>query len=629
MASAGKPKSGKSAAAKRGTAKNPAKRNAAQYKAMMAAEAAVPMRKPNHPEFGSDAVVELLNGFGFEYAFLNPGSSYRSLHDSLVNYNGNVKPKVILGLHEDVVTSMAQGYATASGKPALCILHNLVGLLHGTMGIFNMYCSGMPIMILGGSGPSDPKLRGPVDYLHSANTQGEAVRPYVKWDDEATTLDGVIDSVLRGFKIANTSPKGPVYIAFDSGIQEQKLDAPIELPDVSKARYHAPTPAAPAPDVVAQVADMLIKARYPMIIGGRLGYLQAATEPVRELVELLGSAYADDRTFVSMATRHPQNLTGSREALAKADVVLAVDCADVHWTMGGYNVRRSNAYKKLEAGNKQVIDLSMNESASRRWVRVGGAIADTALQVMADPITGLRLITEEVRKRLKADRTLAKRFAARTKAIAEEKAALTKRQQQAVKARWDETPISPERMVGELWAAVRHKPWYLTLRNHRSWPEGVWEFDGAGQYAGHSAGGGLGHGTGASVGAAFACLGDGRFPVGIIGDGDFLMATGAVWTAAHYKVPLLMVVNNNTSWFHDEEHQHNLAKRRGRPVENAHIGTTTRNPDVDFAKVCEGYGAIVEGPVTDPGDLAAAFKRAVAVVEKGGVAVVDVRTANV
>jgi acetolactate synthase-1/2/3 large subunit len=596
---------------------------------MLAVEAAVKMRKPNRPEFGSDAIAELLNGFGFDYAFLNPGSSYRSLHDSLVNYNGNLRPKVILGLHEDVVTSMAQGYATASNKPALCILHNLVGLLHGAMGIFNMYCSGMPIVILGGSGPSDPKRRGPVDYLHSANTQGEAVRAYVKWDDEATTLDGVIDSVVRGYKIANTSPKGPVYIAFDSGIQEQKIEEPVELPDVSKARYHAPTPAAPPPDVVARVADMLLKARYPMIVGGRLGYLRAATEPVRELVELLGAAYADDRTFVSMATKHPQNLTGSREALAKADVVLAVDCADVHWTMGGYNVRRSNAYVKLDAGRKQVIDLSMNESASRRWVRVGGAIADTALQVMADPIVGLELVTQAVRERVLADRDLAARIVRRKAAIAKEKAALTKRQQKRVQERWNETPISPARMVGELWAAVRHKPWYLTLRNHRSWPEGLWEFDGAGQYAGHSAGGGLGHGTGASVGAAFACLDDGRFPVGIIGDGDFLMATGAVWTAAHYKVPLLMVVNNNTSWFHDEEHQHRLAVARGRPPENAHIGTTTRDPDVNFTKVCEGYGAYAEGPVTDPDKLGAAFRRAVEVVENGGVAVVDVRTANV
>lgn len=621
MATARKTKTAKAASAKD---KN------ARRKAVSGVEVPAAMRKPNQPEFGSDAIVDLLNGFGFDYAFLNPGSSFRSLQDSIVNYNGNVKPKVVLGLHEDVVTAMAQGYATASGRPALCILHNMVGLMHGTMGIFNIYCAGMPVVILGGSGPSDIMLRGPVDYLHSANTQGELVRSIVKWDDEATTVEGVIDSVMRGYKIANTSPKGPVYIAFDSGVQEQKLDKPIDLPDVGQACFQPPAPPTASAEIVDRIADMLVAAQYPMIVGGRIGYSPAATGPVRELVELLGAAYCEDRTFVSMATLHPQNLTGSREALQKSDVVLAIDCADVHWTMGGYAGRRSNTYKKPEVNEvrRQVIDLSMNESASRRWSRIGGPIADTALQVMTDPLTGLAQIIEAVRKRISAKPALAARFARRADSIAKEKAALVKSQEKRLKERWDNNPISPSRMVAELYAALRDKDWYLTLRNHRSWPEGIWKFDGAGQYAGHSSGGGLGHGTGASVGAAFACLDDGRFPVGIIGDGDFLMATGAVWTAVHYKIPVLMVINNNTSWYNDEEHQFKIAKGRGRPPENAYIGTTTRDPDVDFVKVSEGYGAYAEGPIVEPDDLAGAFERSVKVVEEGGVAVVDVRTAN-
>jgi len=609
---------------KTSTKRKPAKNAAAGV------EVAKNTRKPNRPEYGSDAVVELLNGFGFEYAFLNPGSSYRGLQDSIVNYNGNVTPKVVLGLHEDNVMAMAQGYATASGRPALAILHNMVGLMHGTMGIFNAYCAGMPVVILGGSGPSDPALRGPVDYLHSANTQGELVRAIVKWDDEATTVEGVIDSVMRGYKIANTAPKGPIYIAFDSGLQEQKLETALDLPEVNHSRYQAPTPPAASDEAIARAVDLLVKAKYPILIGGRIGYLPSATGPVRELVELLGAAYSEDRSFVSMPTRHPQNLTGSREALAKADVVLAIDCADVHWSIGGYAGRRSNTYKKMESGGgQQVIDLSLNESANRRWARIGGPIADTALQIMADPMIGLVQLIEALRKRIARDRGLTTRFARRAEAIAREKAELVKRQQKRLKDRWDENPISPGRMTAELFAAVRDKNWYLTLRNHRSWPEGAWEFDGAGQYAGHSSGGGLGHGPGATVGAGFACRDDGRFPVGIIGDGDFLMATGAIWSAVHYKVPVLMVVNNNTSWFNDEEHQINIAKARGRPPENAYIGTTTRNPDVDVVKVAQGHGAWAEGPIVDPKDLAGAFRRAVKVVENGGVAVVDVRTGNI
>jgi acetolactate synthase-1/2/3 large subunit len=607
----------------------------ARAKTNVAVEVAKGTHKPNRPEYGSDAIVELLNRFGFAYAFLNPGSSFRGLQDSIVNYNGNVNPKVVLGLHEDNVVAMAQGYATASGRPALCILHDMVGLMHGTMAIFNAACAAMPVIILGGSGPSDPALRGPVDYLHSANTQGELVRQIVKWDDEATTVEGVIDSVMRGYKIANTAPKGPVYIAFDSGLQEQTLAAPIDLPDVRRACFQPPTTPAANADEIERAADMLIAADHPLIIGGRIGYLPSATGPVRELVELLGAAYSEDRSFVSMPTRHPQNLTGSRDALARADVLLAIDCADVHWSIGGYAGRRSNTYKKLESGKKmesgggrKVIDLALNESANRRWARIGGPIADTALQIMADPMTGLAQLIAAIKQRIAKERGLAARFARRAETLAREKAALVERQQQRLKARWNETPISPGRMVAELFAAVREKPWYLTLRNHRSWPEGAWEFDGAGQYAGHSSGGGLGHGPGATVGAGFACRDDGRFPVGIIGDGDFLMATGAVWTAVHYNVPTLMVVNNNTSWFNDEEHQIKIAQARGRPPGNAYIGTTTRDPDVDFVKVSQGYGAYAEGPIVDPKDLAGAFKRAVKVVEDGGVAVIDVRTGN-
>lgn len=600
---------------------------AARKKAAQRVEVPVKTRKRNRPEYGSDAVAQLLQRYGFAYAFLNPGSSFRGLQDSLVNYNANKTPKVILGLHEDTVAGMAQGYATASGRPALCILHDMVGLMHGSMGVFNIYCAGMPVLVLGGSGPADYAMRGPVDYLHSANTQGELVRPFVKWDDEASTVDGVLDSIVRGYKIANTGPKGPVYIAFDLGLQEQELTSPITVHDIDQGCFQAPPPPAASAEVVDQVVDMLISARYPLIVGGRVGYLPAATGPIRELVELLGAAYRDDRTFVCMRTSHPQNLTGSPEVLTKADVVLAVDCADVRSTLGGYGARR-HVFKTKGAKRQRVIDLSQNEFASRTWNRVGGAIADTEVQMLADPMTGLGQIIDELKKRRRGDKALAARAGRRAQAIAREKAALVKTQRQLLAARWDDNPISPGRMVAELWEAVRAKPWYLTLRNHRTWPEGVWEFDGAGQYAGHSSGGGIGHGPGASVGAGFACRDDGRFPVGIIGDGDYLMATGAVWTAVHYRVPLLMVINNNTSWYNDEEHQAKIAAIRKRPPENAYIGTTTRDPEVDLAKVSEGYGATVEGPITAPDDLAPAFARAVRVVEGGGVAVVDVRTAN-
>ena len=107
----------------------------------------------NRPEYGSDAMAEVVRGLGFKYAFLNPGSSYRGFHDSLVNYNGNENPLAVLCNHEDVAVAMGQGYANAMGRSTLDLLHDLVGLMHGVMGVYNAWCARSPVVILGGSGP--------------------------------------------------------------------------------------------------------------------------------------------------------------------------------------------------------------------------------------------------------------------------------------------------------------------------------------------------------------------------------------------------------------------------------------------------------------------------------------------
>ena len=115
-------------------------------------------------------------------------------------------------------------------------------------------------------------------------------------------------------------------------------------------------------------------------------------------------------------------------------------------------------------------------------------------------------------------------------------------------------------------------------------------------------------------------------PVAIYGDGEFMMLPSAIWTSAHYRVPLLLAINNNSTWANDERHQMHIANLRGRPQENAWIGQRMINPDPDYATVARGFGAWAEGPVTDPGALAGVFARAVKDVEAGNVAVVDVRT---
>ena len=272
-----------------------------------------------------------------------------------------------------------------------------------------------------------------------------------------------------------------------------------------------------------------------------------------------------------------------------------------------------------------MIDLSQNDYAIRSWTRLGGKVAPTALQLLADPMVGLRQIIEAVKGKL-AKAKSASAIEARRKKIAKTHEAMTRRQQETLKKRWSDAPLSPHRFVYELYQAVKSKPWMLTVRGHRAWPHGIWQFTGSCENIGVSGGGGVGYGPGAMVGASLAARDQGRFPVAILGDGDFLMQSQALWTAVHMRIPLLCVINNNTSWYNDEQHQTEVAHMRKRPTENAWIGTTTRDPEADLATLAKGYGAWAEGPVKDPDDFAAALKRAVAEVEGGAVALLDVRT---
>ncbi len=585
----------------------------------------VKFRQRNRPEYASDAIAATLRNIGFEYAFLNPGSSYRGLHDSLVNFNGNRGPKAVLCSHEDICVHMAQGYSKATGRASLAILHDLVGLMHGTMAVYNAYCDRQPVVVLGGSGPADPKFRRSVDYHHSANVQGELVRPFVKWDDEAVTAEAICESIVRANKIATTGPKGPVYIAVDSGVQETKLDGAIDLLDPTLSCYQAPPPPGADPEVVNRVADMLLGAKFPVITGGYMNYDPAATLPLRQLVEIVGAAYVEDRRCTCMPTNHPQNLTDEPGIVQRADVLLAVDSRDVADIVGGYS---SRVRGQLEGavGATKIVDLSQNAYAYRSWSRVGGKVAPTTEQMLADPVVGMKQLTAAIKAKLGRGRKARAAIEARKARFAKVKARLVRRQLAELKRRWGDSPISPHRFVHEIYQAVKRKPWVLTNRGHRAWPDGIWQFSGCGDCLGYSGGGGVGYGPGSLVGASLAARDQGRFPVGVVGDGDFMMQAGALWTAVHERVPLLCIINNNTSWWNDEQHQGEVARMRGRPPENQWIATTTRDPEVDLAAIARGYGAWAEGPVEDPDALGPALRRAVKEVEAGQVVVVNVRT---
>src|SRR5690242_5533371 len=161
--------------------------------------------------WGSDAIAAMLRALDVPYLALNPGASFRGLHDSLVNYLGNERPQMLLCVHEEVAVSIAHGYAKASGRMMGAVVHSNVGLMHATMAVFNAWCDRVPLLLLGATGPWDAAKRRPwIDWIHTASDQGALVRGYTKWDNQPGSAAAAMEALLRGTQIANTAPRGPV-----------------------------------------------------------------------------------------------------------------------------------------------------------------------------------------------------------------------------------------------------------------------------------------------------------------------------------------------------------------------------------------------------------------------------------
>lgn len=565
-------------------------------------------------EYGSDAVVDFLRELGVRHVPLTPGASFRGLHDSLVNHGGADGPDVLLCGTEGMAVAAAHAYAKATRTVQFAVVHNVVGLMQATMALFNAWCDRAPVVVLGGSGPADPELRRPVDWFHSAGDQSALVREFVKWDDNPVTLQACLDGMARAYRIAGTAPTGPVYVTLDSALQEQETPA-VAQPTAERVEPDPPSGARSSD--ISRIASLLLKAEQPGIVTGRTGLDPQATPLAIQLAESVGAFVHDERDFVTMPTSHPLNLSGDPDVLREADVLL---CVEIH------DLNRLMAQAGAEDRAVTIVDLSPNLFAMRSWSNAGHGRPRDVRSIPADGLSAMSELVGAVDEQLGSESAGAEARDQRRRELAERHARLRETQRSRLEAGWDADPISADRLVWEVWEAVRAEPWLLVLRNTRSWPQGLWEFSGAGEFLGGSGGGGVGYGPGALLGGALAARERGQLPVGIIGDGDFLYGTSMLWTACHYELPMLVVVHNNRTYQNDEDHQAAVARQRGRPVGNAHVGVRMESPTVDYAALARSYGAFGIGPVLGAGDLAKGLAEGVERVKRGQVAVVDVRT---
>ena len=564
--------------------------------------------------WASDVIVDLLHAYGLPHAALNPGASYRGLHDSIVNYGAN-RPTMMLCQHEETAVQIAHGYAKASGRPMVAILHNLVGLLHANMAVYYAYADRVPVFIIGATGPMDETKRRPrIDWIHSALVQGEAVRAYTKWDYQPTVIGGVPESFARAYAVMMTEPRGPIYMCYDAWLQEQPLEQAVPLPPKDAAKV--PSRLAPDPAALKDVANLLLDAKRPVILAEFVGREPEGFHALVELAEALGAPVYDVNSRLNFPSRHPLNLSMVKDVFRDADLVLCLDTRD--WERATTQlVSTTREVSSIVPAGCKWVDIGFGDLEISSWAMDYQRLAHADLRVMADTTLAIPALTGFIKGKTKKNE-------GRAKALEELRKAARARWREEAQEDWDASPTTVPRLAHEVWEVIRHEDWVLTAGTLDEWARKVWDFDQPYRHPGKS----LGTATqiGISLGVALAHRDAGRLVVDLQPDGDLMFDAGALWVAAKHRIPLLVVMYNNRAYYNDWEHQIRMAKLRGTPVERAHIGMDMDDPAPDFAAIARALGWYAEGPIDKPQDIAPALKRAIAKVKAGQPALLDTIT---
>lgn len=556
--------------------------------------------------WGSDVIADAIRDVGIRYLFVNPGASFRGLHDSLVNHLGNEQPQMLLVLHEEHGVAMAHGYAKVTEELCGAIVHSNVGLMHASMAIFNAWADRTPVLVLGATGPVDAAKRRPwIDWIHTAQDQGALVRHFVKWDAQPASPRAAQEAICRAMIMSNTAPRGPTYVCFDAALQEAQLVDPP--PRLDPAKYPLPSGCQPLAQDVQQVLAWVQAAQRPVVLIGRASRKPADWKRRVRLIEAWGALVLTDlKLGAAFPTSHSAHAAPpgfflspqGADALNQADLIVSLDWVDLAGTL-------SQAFSE-SACRARVVHVSVDQYVHNGWSMDHQALPQTDLSILCDPDSFVQAVLDSP-----------------------EFSSLTHHASNFGERPYQRSP-SPQSntiSIAQLAAAVEAATDGLEtclIRLPLGWSGDLCDFDHPLDYLGYDGGGGIGSGPGMVVGAALGLKDTGRLPVAIIGDGDYLMGLSALWTAANARIPMLVIIANNQSFFNDELHQERVARDRSRPVENRWIGQRIADPTPDLAGLARAQGLIGFGPVTEPTEVIDVLRKAVECVRGGGSVVVDV-----
>jgi acetolactate synthase-1/2/3 large subunit len=574
---------------------------------------------------GSDFMVDVIKSLGIEYVASNPGSSFRGLHESVINYGGNENPEFITCCHEESSVAMAHGYAKIEGKPMAVFLHSDVGLQHGSMAIYNAFCDRVPIYLIAGNALEINSRRPGVEWDHSVQDAAAIVRDCLKWDDVPMSLDHFAESAVRAYKIAMTPPMAPVLLVADGELQESPIpdDAKFQIPKLARA-------APPQGDSgsVQEAARMLVAAENPVILLERTARTPDGLKYTIQLAETLEAPVVDLAARMNFPSQHPLNQTErTRAVIGGADVILGLEALNFWGTINSYRDQLHRTSQPIIRKDTKLVSISSSDLYMKSNYQDFQRYTEVDLAMAADAEATLPSLIEAVKRLLTDDRK--SMFADRGKKLAAQHEQALRRARDEAAYGWDASPITTARLCAEIWGAIKDEDWSLVSEVSpwvNRWPLRLWNFDKFHQYIGTSGGFGVGYGAPAALGAALANKKHGRLTVSIQNDGDLMYAPGVLWTSAHHHIPLLSVMHNNRAYHQEVMHVQRMADRRSRGIDRASIGTTITDPNINFAMVAKGMGVYSEGPITDPKDLGPAILRAKQVVKRGEPALVEAVT---
>jgi benzoylformate decarboxylase len=573
-------------------------------------------------KWGSDVIAQALANLDIPYIALVPGASYRGFHDSIVNYLGNRAPQMVVCLHEEHSVAIANGYAKVTETPMAVALHSNVGLMHAAMTIFNAWCERSPIVIFGATGPVDAHLRRPwVDWLHTSKDQAAIVRHYIKWDDQPVSPEAAVEAIYRANQIARTHPLGPVYVCLDATLQEAELTREVAVP--AFARYAPPAQPVPSDDIVDAVFAAVASATAPLVLFGRVSRDQAEWEERVRLAECLGApVWSTMHNPAAFPTDHPLHrlpmagefLTDEEKSyVARADTIVSFDWMD----LAGYLRTTTGRVQTQNPTDAKVIHCSVDGLLANGWSMDYQALPAVDINILARPESLVRRMLARLPQGVSPEKPL----------VAPENYAgiahWTGKKRERKKN--DAGALSLQTMA-DVYAEFAANRDITLARVPIGWPGDAMHLGGPLDYLGKDGGLAVGTGPGHTVGAALALKDSTRMVVGVLGDGDYLMGVNALWTASRMRLPLMIVVANNRSYFNDEKHQERVAVQRERPTENKWIGQQLDDPPADLVGLAKAQGFEGEGPIDDAAEFAAALERGAAAVRAGGRYIIDVRS---